>query len=190
MDVEGAGCPEALTLPQRRSREAVREQPEIGTTRGRQAQAPPLQGAGRELGEGTGGARQPVRVRPALGIPILSARTPDREEAGVVAVAFLDQDVECPLPPRHDRETWRSEPQHDPPGDLLQHLLAAPHRIAELARRLLRHPHAIPPVRRDLVARVRDRADQAGLALAEPAEDEERRPGFVTREQLEQQRRL
>ena len=44
----------------------------------------------------------------------------------------------------------------------------------------------IPAVRRDLVARARDPLHEIGMPLRHPADHEERAPGLVARQQIEQ----
>src|SRR3989441_11297630 len=145
----------------------------------------PIQRGRRDLGEPASGALEPMRVLRPVGISVRPARPPYRKEAGVVAIAFFDQDVERPLPTRYNRETRRTETQHRHAGDLLKQVLGPPDRLSELRPRLVGYPRVVPAVRRDLMARAYDRADQPGLPLRYPAEHEEGRARLVLSQQLE-----
>ena len=125
-----------------------------------------------------------MRIREAVGIPVTGAL--HRKQARIVLVPFLYKHVERPFPTRHDRKVRRTKTQHGCAADLLEQILGAPDGIPELERRLLGYARVVPAVRRDLVARARDGADEVGLPLRQPAEHEERRARLVPTQELEQ----
>src|SRR5690606_4627614 len=150
VDVEGAGHALLLGLPERGPDDAVGEEPEIGAAAGRDVHAPAAKRGRRELGQAAGRAGQPVDV--PLRRRVAVAGSLNREEARVVAVPLLDQDVERPFDAGRDGEARRAEAPDRLAADVLEHLLALPHGLSEPLRSLLCHATMVPPVRRDLVA--------------------------------------
>src|SRR5205823_8324337 len=92
-------------VPQGRPYDGIREQAEVGAAAGWNVRAPAPERGRRHLRYPADRSLQPVGVRMPVGIPV--ARAAHRKQAGVVAVAFFDEDVERPFPARHDRETGR-----------------------------------------------------------------------------------
>src|SRR5438477_4197393 len=125
-----------------------------------------------------------MRIRRTVRIAIASARASYRKQAGVVAIALLDQHVERPLPAPHDREARRAKARDFLACEVFQQLLGSANRLAEHKWCLRRNARMVPAVRRYLVSRRRNRANELGLPLRYPAEDEERGPRAVLLQQL------
>src|SRR5690606_22695358 len=183
MDVEGPRHTPPLRVAQRSPGQAVGEQPEIAAPSRGEKLSPDPQGRGGELGQLTAGAPQPVRVPLAAGEAV--AFPLHREEAGVVAVALLDQDVQRPLAPRDDGIARRPVTQHVDSCYVLQDGLRAADAGAELEGRDRDHAVVAPAVRGDLMPGLGDLPHQVGIALGYPAEDEEGAGRLVLREQLQ-----
>src|SRR5690606_30249769 len=112
--------------------------------------------------------------------------TPYREETRIVPVALLEQDVERPLAAADDREARRPEAHDLGAGLLLHDRLRATNGRAERVRRLVRDPHVVPGMRRELVTGRDDPPHQFRLALGEPPDGEERRACIESRQEVQQ----
>ena len=108
------------------------------------------------------------------------------EEARVVTKALFDENVECPLGARRDREVRRAKAPHGRTGMLLENRLRDAHVFAKLLRRERVHAAMPMPVRRDLVSGIDDAPHQERMALGDPSEREKGRARVMSREQLEQ----
>src|SRR5207247_10449154 len=111
-----------------------------------------------------------------------------RKQARVVPVAFLDQDVERPLPAGDDGETRGAKPEHGRASQAFEHALSPPYRIAKRRRRLRRDAGMIPAVGRHFMPRPTDLAHEVRVSLRHPAEDEKGPPRPVAREQVQETR--
>src|SRR5438034_589121 len=129
MDVERARRAAPRAIAQRRADEGVREQPEIRAAARRKVRAPAPQRGRRHFGDATHRPLQPVRVAVAVGIAV--AWPAHGEQARVVAVALLDEDIERPLATWHDRKARSAEPEHRRAAQVLEHMLCAPYGIVE-----------------------------------------------------------
>src|SRR5436189_3612032 len=104
MDVERARRPAALTLAQRGADETAGEQPKKRATRRGEPHTRASQCGRGNLCDAAGGTLDPVGVSASGRVAVTG--TSHRKEAGIVPVAFLDQDIERPFPALHDREVW------------------------------------------------------------------------------------
>src|SRR5690242_5890392 len=112
-----------------------------------------------------------MRYRAGGGIAVVGAA--NRKQAGVVAVAFLEQYIERPLDPRHDREAGCAEAYDGLTRHVLEGELGAADLFAECRRRQRADPTVPPAVRCDLVAGGRDAPHERGFSVGDPAEREE-----------------
>ncbi len=142
MEVQGRRDVSAFVVHEGGPNEPVREQTEIGATAGGQVVTRHAQRRGRHLQEAARIQLQPVRIPLAPRIAV--AAPPDGKETRVVAVAFLDQDLQGPLEPGDDREAGRPESRDGFPDDLLEDSLGASHRLAKLFGSQARHPSMAP----------------------------------------------
>src|SRR5947208_4942114 len=184
MDIERARHVPALALPQCRAYHTVRQKPEVAAARRGEPHAAPAQRRRGNLREPAGGTLDKIWIRPPRWISV--SGTPDWKQARVVAVPFLEQDIEGPLPTRHDRETRRTKSHDRDAGDVLELPLRAAHGAAELRRSQLRHPRVIPAVGRNLMPRTGNRSNQVPVALGDPADDKARGARVMPREQRQE----
>src|ERR1044071_10456982 len=103
-----------------------------------------------------------MRVAPPARITVTHAS--HWEQTGIVAVAFLDEDVECPLMPRRDRETGCAKADDARARHVFERLSRSPHGITKLRRRLLGDTPMIPAVRGNFVTGRGNLTDQIGRA--------------------------
>src|SRR5512141_2769794 len=111
MHIESAGYTTALVVAERRSRQSVREDPEVATTAGRDGHFKRAQHGRRELPEPAGGPRDPVGIELRAAAPVAIQPGP-RKAARVVPVTLLEEHVARPFQPWDDREARRAVPQH------------------------------------------------------------------------------
>src|SRR3984957_6787325 len=90
----------------------------------------PRQGRQRELIEPAARPVDHVGDRGRAGISV--ARAPHGKDARIVHVPLFDEHIERPFQTRHDRKARRPIPQNATPRDGLEHVLGAPHVLAEL----------------------------------------------------------
>src|SRR6185437_16406949 len=113
--------------------------------------------------------------------------TANREEAGIVAIAFLEQDVERPHTARLDGKVGCAESQNGGAADVFEHRLGGAHIITKFL--LAQRVHAAVPeaVGCDLMSGIVNAADDERVAIRDPAEREERADGIMACEQLERE---
>src|SRR4051812_29552687 len=95
MDVERGRHAASFSGGKGELRQAVGEKAEVGATAGGHESGRGAQRGRRKFVQVAGRTLQDVRIAVAAGVSIPGAK--DRKEAGVIAVAFLDEDVERPL---------------------------------------------------------------------------------------------
>ena len=124
-------------------------------------------------------------MQPGLGAGDAVAVVPDGKDAGVYQKPLLDEDLQGPQRLLGDRETGGPVGRDRLADGLLQHVARPPQVGTKLLWRLLVDQTVPVAVRADLVPAGMDLADQFGMTLADPAENEERGLHPVAIEQLE-----
>src|SRR3989442_9439994 len=186
MDVEGSRNAPALALLKGGTGHDIRKETEVGPASRWQVHPAPAERARRHLRDPADRTLEPVIVGAPACVTV--PRSPNGKKARVVAMPFLDEDVERPLPTTHNRKARRPIAEHHDARQVLQQALGASHRVPKLQRAELRERRMVPAVRRDLMARTRDPLHHLGMSLPNPAEDEEGSSGLVAGEQVQHAR--
>src|SRR3954471_17324576 len=114
------------------------------------------------------------------------ARTPNGEETRVVAISFLQKDLQCPIPSADNGKTRCPIAEHRTPCNIFQNRFGAPNRIAELIRRNFRHLGMVGSVRSDFVSTRMDLTNETRLSLGDPPEHKKSPARSVFRQEVEQ----
>jgi len=112
------------------------------------------------------------------------------KNARVVAIAFLDEDIEGPEAGLDDRVAGRAVPDHRCANEVFDRSLCVPDVLPKLLRRQHEHELMVITMRCHFVARGRDLTHERRKALSDPAENEERRAHARAREKLQQPIRI
>jgi len=165
-----------LPAPRRLSQGCVykspRKQPKVRTPSSRERHSTDAKRRGWQLSDAASGPLNPVRISRTTRISV--ALPADGKQRRIVAIPFLDEDIERPLRSWHNRKARRAKSPDGAPRLILKQALGASHRISERRLCLVRDTHVIVCMRREFVPFRREAAHQGLLALRHPSDGKER----------------
>ena len=118
MDIEGGALSSRTCLAKCSTNDGKGKQSKVSAAGGRDRIIEEARRGERKFRERSRRAMNDVRGTRRGWIPVSPAT--NWEKAGVVAVAFLDKNVECPLTTRNNREAWRAIAQHGLADQILE----------------------------------------------------------------------
>src|SRR5471032_2312520 len=159
-----------IDAPQAPARNGVGQQPEIAAAAGRKVAAQQAHGADRQFQQAGRAGRTPGEAgRVGHAVVVVAYRV----DAGTVAVARLQQDIERPQVGRTDREAGRAIAKHGLAADLFQQVLAEHDVAGVFVAALIAGAAVRVAVAGQLVAVGDDGAHDGRVAFGDPAQREE-----------------
>ena len=185
MDVKYGRSTSLRVVAEGSANDAKGKLPEVASAGGRGPESEDMSNGHRQLKQTAGIPDDDVRHHSGSGVAVTSW-APNRKQAGVVTVAFLQQDIESPFQPRKNREGRSPKAKDRFAAGILQGVLRLPHVLPKLIPSHRGNPAMPEPVRGDFVTGSGNPPHQLGETTCHPSQREERAIRAVPSQEVEQ----